>query len=222
MMMLGASEQASAGVVLSTGFESPTYTTGALAGQAGWSGSGGAVETSTVFAGTQAVAYDATGVSGQHINYLAVPSSGQGSLVQVAVEFYFSASSINVTWEALALFGENGFLAQLPILNGTAELGVANGTVGGVAVSPGAWHNYTMDLNFATGTESAFVDGSLIGSGAFANSATSLTRVGFGINSAGGLATSQGYADNLAIAAVPEPSSLALLGSALVALALLA
>ncbi|HUK07187.1 MAG TPA: hypothetical protein VLX09_04890 [Stellaceae bacterium] len=123
---LGASEQALAGVVYSTGFEPPTYTTGALAGQDGWfAGSGtdiGMVETTTVLAGMQAVEFDATGVSGQHFDGHAVPSSG--TYMQVTDEFFESSTPHpNVAWDAIALFGDASVLGQLIVgISGDAFL----------------------------------------------------------------------------------------------------
>ena len=208
---------AMANVVYQTGFEPPGYTTGALAGQNGWGGSLGTVETTTVFAGTQAVEYNATGQSGQSLNGHAVPSAGQGSIMQVTEEFYVSANDPNVYWDALSIFGNAGFVGQLVVHDGTAVLGLANSSVGSAAVSPGAWHSYTMDFNFGTGVQTAYVDGTLIGSGPLATSSTLLTFVETGINDANGSATSQAYVDNLSITA-PEPSSLMLLGSGLAGL----
>ena len=228
MMMLGARE-ASATVIYSTGFESATYTTGTLKGQNGWYGTDltGTVEDTTVFAGSQAVEYDAsnaTNLGGQNINYQDVSASGQGSSVQVTDEFYYSSADSSVIWQALATFGTGGFLGSLVVYNGDAYL---NSTVPGspsVAVTAGAWHTYAMDFNFATGMQSAFVDGTQIGTDAAFSSSTALTRVGIGINAViyGTSPTSQGYVDNLSItSATPLPASLPLLASGLGFLGLL-
>jgi hypothetical protein len=107
---------AQAATIFSTGFEPPDYTTGALAGQQGWFGSGGTVETGTVFAGVQAVGYDTTGVSTQVVNAVGVPTAGQGSLVQVSDEFFVAAVNGFANWDALAVIGNAGFVGQLGLV----------------------------------------------------------------------------------------------------------
>ena len=94
LALSAAATGAQAATIFSTGFEPPDYMTGPLTGQQTWSGGGGTVETGTVFAGVQAVGYDATGVSGQTINGIGVPTAGQGSLVQVSDEFFVGRSTV--------------------------------------------------------------------------------------------------------------------------------
>ncbi len=68
-----------------------------------------------------------------------------------------------------------------------------------------------MDFNFATGIQSAFVDGALIGTGSIATASTDVDAIEIGINSAGG-STAQGFVDNLSLTSgVPEPSTWAML-----------
>jgi hypothetical protein len=200
---------AQAATIFSTGFEPPDFTTGPLAGQQGWTGVGGTVETGTVFAGVQAVGFDTTGVSTQR-NAVSVPTAGQGSLVQVSDEFFISAVNGSAVWDPLLIDGNAGFVGQLEIIDGVAVLGLADSSVGSVPVSIGAWHNYTMDFNFATGIQSAFVDGVLIGTGPLATASTDVDALGMGINEASG-STAQGFADNLSLTSVPEPSTWAMM-----------
>jgi hypothetical protein len=199
-----------AATIFSTGFEPPNYTAGPLAGQQGWSDSGGTVETGTVFTGVQAVGYDATGVSSQTINGIGVPTAGQGSLVQASDEFFVGALNGSVGWNPLVLFGNTGFLAEILIQNGIATFGFDSTFVGAIPVSIGVWNNYTMDVNFATGSISGFVDGVLIGTGSLPIGSTDVDGIELGINSASG-STAQGFVDNLSVTssatpAVPEPS----------------
>jgi hypothetical protein len=209
VMMFGAEGRALADtVVYATGFEPPTYTTGALSGQNGWTGSLlGTVETTTVFAGSQAVEYNAIGVSGQTSNFQTIPAAGQGPLMQVTVHFYVSAADPTVHYMIMALDGNAGFIGQVGT-NGTGAevgLGLASSSVGHVPITTGAWNSYTLDIDFATQTQTAFVDSTLIGSGPLASASTSLTGISLGINETLGQPTSQGYFDNLSIDAVPAP-----------------
>jgi hypothetical protein len=213
-MMLSASAQAFAGVLYSTGFEPPTYTTGALAGQDGWTGTLGTVETATVFGATQAVGYDATGAPflSQLFNSHAVPG-GQGSLVEVTDEFLVSAADRNVNWENLTLFGNASFVAEFVIIDGIVGLVSLGNLLGTMPVTVGAWHDYELDVNFATDMVAGYVDGNLIGAGSFGAANTALTVVDLGINNTNGLSTSQAFVDNLsitAVTAVPEPSAVVL------------
>lgn len=86
LAMIALSPFASANV-FSTGFEPPTYSLGPLSGQDGWVGSNvSAVENSTVFAGTQAVAYNSTGITGQDLESHTVTYNA-GGIVDLGVEF---------------------------------------------------------------------------------------------------------------------------------------
>jgi hypothetical protein len=215
MTLSAVATGAQAATIFSTGFEPPDFTTGPLAGQQGWfvgaGDGGGAVETGTVFAGVQAVGFDTTGVSTQQLDAVDVPTAGQGSLVQVSDEFFVGAVNGFAVWAPLAAFGNAGFLGALEIDNGVATLGLADSSVGAVPVSIGAWNNYTMDFNFATGIQSAFVDGALIGTGPLATASTDVDAIWLGVFGASG-STAQGFADNLSLtSSVPEPSTWALL-----------
>jgi hypothetical protein len=164
-----------------------------------------------VFAGTQAVEYNDTGLTGPNLNLLALPYTGRAPVVQVTDEFFVSALAGNVAWEVLGLSGNAGFIGQLAVLDGNVSLGLANSSTGSVPVSIGAWNSYTMDVNFATGMESAYVDGVLIGTGAIASASTALSGLSIGINNSGSTANSQGFIDDLSVSAVPEPSTWAMM-----------
>jgi hypothetical protein len=132
-------------------------------------------------------------------------------LVQVSDEFFVGAVNGSAVWAPLAAFGNAGFLGALEIDNGVATLGLADSSVGAVPVSIGAWNNYTMDFNFATGIQSAFVDGALIGTGPLATASTDVEQIFIGIDAASG-STAQGFADNVSLtSSVPEPSTWAML-----------
>jgi hypothetical protein len=132
--------------------------------------------------------------------------------VEVIDEFFVGAVNGDAGWKPIGLSGIDGvFLAEISIQNGIAQFGFGEGFVGAVPVSIGAWNNYSIDVNFATGTVSGFVDGVLIATGAIATGATDVGFVSFGVNNASG-STAQGFADNLSLTSgVPEPSTWAML-----------
>jgi hypothetical protein len=115
-----------------------------------------------------------------------------------------------VGWNPISVFGNAGFVGEILIQDGIAQLGFDESFVGAVPVSIGAWNNYTMDFNFATGIQSAFVDGALIATGSIPTGSTDVETIDIGINNASG-STSQGFADNVSLTSVPEPSTWAML-----------
>jgi hypothetical protein len=213
-----------AGTLFSTGFEPPTYTLGALSGQDGWTNSATpVVENTVVFAGSQAVAYDSTGVTGQNLAVHPVTYNSATDPDQIVVfdaEFMESPTGNNPTWDVFGVVGGAGFIAQLTVQSGKAQFGPdGHGTVGAVPVTAGVWDDYQLVLNFATGTASAYVDSTFIGSGAFTSPSTTLTSFNLGVNSLlGATDTATGYYDNISVTATPEPGSV---GFVLAGLALL-
>jgi hypothetical protein len=214
--------------IFSTGFEPPTYTTGQLAGQDGRTGSTTAVvENTTVFAGSQAVAYDSTGVATQDLATHALTYNSVGNPYQTVVfdvEFMEGATGTSPDWDALAAVGNAGFIAQLTVANGDASFGpdVLGITTGSVPITAGVWNDYQLVLNFQTDTATAYVDSTFIGVGAFATPSTSLSNLDLGINSlTGGVDTATGYFDNLTVT-TPEPSALILLLTTLLAVTFVA
>ena len=206
-------------VLYSSGFESPTYVPGTLAGQDGWSafrGGCGSVETSTVFFGTQADGCNAAGASGQQLDVHAIPSSGQTSLERVTGNFYANGCDPNVPWDVFGALGNAGFVGQLVEYDCKATIGGSTSA----PITPNAWNNYDMTINFATDTETAYVDGALIGTISLGSSSTELTDIFTGINTTFGTPAGQSYIDDLTVESVgvPEPSSLLLLVSSLAGL----
>jgi PEP-CTERM motif-containing protein len=141
-------------------------------------------------------------------------------LVQASDEFFVSAVNGTSNWLPLAVFGNAGIVGFIAINNGIATLDLADSSVGAVPVSIGAWNNYTMDFNFATGIQSAFVDGALIGTGSIPTGSTDVEAIELGILAASG-STAQGFADNLSLTSVPEPSTWAMLLAGFAALGFL-
>lgn len=221
-LTLTAVTQASASVVFQTGFEpspteTPGYDLGELAGQNGWFGASGVtVENSTVFSGSQAVSYSATGLSGPNIighplTYNSVANPDQ--IVTIDMKFEESATGERSVWDAVDVYGNPGFTFIAQIVVGT--LGNASAGFGTlVPVTRGTWNDYQLTLNFATGVVSASVNSQSLGSGTF--TATSLYTVDLGINSSPGSDT--GFWDQVSVtetAATPEPGSAGLLLAAI-------
>ena len=202
-----------AGVLLQTGFEStenPAYTTGPLIGQNGWFLLDGTptprVQTTTVFAGAQAVQMDAAGLaSGQNLvsHNLADPLAEK--VVVVDVHFQQSLTGTASEWEVLSALGNGSFMAQLVVdTSGNVNLGLASGFVASLPVVRGVWHDYRMAFDFSTGQVTARVDGLLIGSGPFGTAPginTMVTRLDLGINNLPGVApgTDSGFWDSLSV-----------------------
>jgi hypothetical protein len=215
-----------AGTLFSTGFEPPTYTLGALNGQNSWTNTTiPVVENTVVFAGSQAVAFDSTGVTGQNLAVQPLTYNSAADPDQIVVfdaEFMESPTGNDPTWDVFGVGGGAGFVAQLTVQNGKAQFGPdGQGIVGAVPVTAGVWNDYQLVLNFATGTASAYVDSIFIGSGAFDNPTTTLTSFNLGVNSLlNGTDTATGYYDNISVTTTaPEPGSV---GFVLAGLALLA
>ncbi len=228
-VLLSCVRPASAAIIYQTGFEPPTYTLGTLSGQDNWSSSSiPVVQNGTVLSGTQAAEFDASLLpSGQSVilHPLAYSSVGNPEpLVRIQEAFFLSTTGRHSIWDVIAVGGNNGFIGQVLVAaNDTALLGLASTTVGSVPVTRGQWNLFELDLNFQTQMQSAFVNGVFIGQGAFAHPTTSLASDAFGVNFFPG--SDQAFVDDLSVTssaltalAIPEPSTLAILGSSLAGL----
>ena len=202
-----------AGVLLQTGFEAtgvPPYAIGPLVPQNGWFVLDGAptprVQTTTVFAGAQAVQMDAAGLaSGQNLVSHNLTDPLAEKVVVVDVHFQQSLTGTASEWEVLSVLGNGSFMAQLVVdTSGNVNLGLASGFVASLPVVRGVWHDYRMAFDFSTGQVSARVDGLLIGSGPFGTAPginTMVTRLDLGINNLPGVApgTDSGFWDSLSV-----------------------
>jgi hypothetical protein len=119
----------------------------------------------------------------------------------------------------MALQGENGFIAQLPVRNGThVEFGTTL-----VPIELETWIDLKLVLDFPTQTASAFVNGTSIGSLPFENPTTQLAQVElFHIfdNTAFDRPgpSNSFFVDDLSITAIPEPGTGLLFAGGMIAL----
>ncbi len=215
-----ASSTATAGVLYATSYEGPEYTAGALTGQNGWANSFGLDATvNSGIARTGSRSLEIRQLSGQDPFGLTVrvgPYSTTMPQVSVEHSIYLSGST---GWNPPATFlsplslgGENGFIAQLPVVNGThVQFGTSN-----VPIVTDTWIDLKLLLDFPSQTASAFVNGTNIGSLPFASAATQLSQVElwhvFDNTSFSNPGPSNPfYVDDLRISAVPEPGTWALM-----------
>jgi hypothetical protein len=200
------SVSAQAGVVYQTGFEPPLYSVGPLNGQDGWGNASSdvQVETTTVQSGSQAVSVNLAAFDFPNRNVVYDSSSNPGAILELGIGILLTGS-LSTQVEALALAGDGGFMSQL-LAEGS------NFTYGGqrTPITTGVWYSLDLDINFATQTGTAFVDGVFLGEEALANPTTSLELVELGGFGSAGLNETAFY-DNLSVVAAPEASTWAML-----------
>jgi hypothetical protein len=222
-------------VLYSTDFESPTFTTGLLAGQDGWAEFPGAsaavqVENAFAFSGTQAVDVIPALATGQDGPFRAVPT-GAPIVIQSA-QIWLSSSSTQSGWQYAATGpGLVGFAGGIDI---DAATGAIQAITAGFPVigtfARNVWNQVDLTLNYITQTYAIDLNGVTIDSNVpfcGSNSGCSGAVVasyadGFFDTFAAVNANDIGFLDNYSVStpsAVPEPTSLALLGTAFVALA---
>jgi hypothetical protein len=218
-----------AGALYSTGFESPTFTTGEIAGQNGWAVFGPSaaaqVESGVAESGSQAVEVLPSLASGQTGPYYSLSTSA--TEIEMSAYIYLASSSNQSIWQFAATGpGLNGFIGGVDIQSTGAIDLIGPGTDVG-PFTYNAWQLLDFVFNFTTQTYDFSLNGTLISSNVpFCGSNSGCT--GANIPSFGDLffdtfpATSAndiGYMDNVAISSVsaPEPGSLILLGVGLAA-----
>jgi hypothetical protein len=207
-----------AAAIYETSFEQPTFTSGNVAGQDGWSvlGSGTAtVENSFAKTGSQAIAIqgNAPNQSGPyHIDFT------NSSEVDLSADLAIFASSDESEWQFAALGpGTNQFIGGIDIL-GDSIVALTSGlpTIGtfprATVLTASAWHNINLNFNFTTQTYTISLDGTLLDSNVpfcgddvvCAGAPVSSYAVGI-LDSLGG-GNDVAYLDNYAVV-TPEPSS---------------
>jgi hypothetical protein len=221
-------------VLYSTGFESPTFTTGAIAGQDGWATFGpgiSTVENNFAKTGSQAVFIDG-GTATQSGPYHADATTGP--LVDLSADIAIFTSSTQTGWQFAGTGpGLIGYLGGIDIdANSVIHAITAGFPVIGTfsratAFDSTAWHHIDLLFNIATQTYDINLDNVTLASNvAFCGSNAGCTGAhvstyadGF-FDSFGGVRGSNdsAYMDNYRVAlpsAVPEPSSVLLLVTAI-------
>ncbi len=226
-------------VLYSTGFENPPFTTGPIAGQDGWNVFGpgiSTVENTFVKTGSQAVFIDGSTAS-QSGPFHSDFSTGT-PFVDLSADIAIFSSSTQSEWQFAGLGpGLAGFLGGINVLpNDQIQLITPSfTTLGGLfpratAFDSTAWHHIDLLFNMVSQQYDVSLDGSLLASdvpfcGSNAGcSGAFVPAYGTGLFDSFGGGNDSAYMDNYRVAnvnAVPEPSHLLLLGSAVLGLAAL-
>ncbi len=210
-------------VLYSTSFESPAFTTGAIAGQNGWASfaaSTQTVENSFAKTGSQAV-FVSGGATSQSGPYYA--SASNGPLIDLSADIALFSSSTQTEWQFAALGpGFGGFLGGIDIVPDntiyaiTAGLPAIGTFTKATAFSSAAWVNVNLLFDIAAQTYSISLDGVTLdsnipfcGDNVACTSGTHLATYGAGLFDSFGRGNDSGYMDNYSVtlvSGVPEPS----------------
>ena len=218
----------------SGGFEPATFSTGALAGQDGWTGAGGGGGAAPVVVtapdpvlGQQAVRLAVGDVQGDTssmdhaINPVAASS---GAIVTVSYDIFryapdsgkFAQNMWWWWWDA----GEPTYGLQWDVA-GAAGQTLPHGWNPGAGAAPtvfGAWANLTMVWDFSQMKAYSWYNGALVDNGIPITNVTQLTgwTINLGHEAASGTGGAVVWIDNFRIDVVPEPGSLLALAGGLV------
>ncbi len=206
-----ASTTAVAGLLYSAGYEKPPFSVGGIDGQDGWLVDLGAPMITSDFSrtGSQSLEIRQGAVEDEGIISFSRqgPYSTSASKIAIRHAFYLTDTSIPFFSPIIAI-GDGGFIGQTPFLDGEVGLGLAASIVGSSPIESDQWYLLELFLDFESQTQSAFIDGELIGSGAFASTSTELDTV---FVSSFETPSGTAFLDDFSISAVPSPATLWLL-----------
>jgi hypothetical protein len=235
-----AAPVASAGpIIYATGFENPPFTTGAIAGQNGWSVFGpgiSSVENTFAQAGSQAVFVDG-GTASQSGPYHANTATG---IVDVSADIAIFTATTQTEWQfGITGPGLVGFIGginimannQIQLITGSLPI-IAATFPRATAFDSTAWHHIDLVLNISAQTYTISLDGSVLGSnlafcGTNSGPCTGATLAyGDALFDSFGTGNDSAYLDNFSLsnvtAGVPEPSTIFTLAAGLAGIVLAA
>ena len=232
-----AASQAYASVLYQTGFENPPFTPGPIAGQDGWGvfgpSAGSFVENTSAFAGSQAVEVNPALFPGQSGPFKEVDTSSP--IVDQSAEIFLKSSTNETSWQYATLGpGFVNFAGGIDIDLGTGAIhAITQGFPVIGSFTRDGFHKVDLILDYATQTYDVDLDGVTLasnipfcgsGSGCTGSPPPTISSYGDGFFDSFGGITGQndiGFIDNYSVSAVPEPSSMVLLGGSLITLVLL-
>ena len=203
--ILFVASTASAAVIYQSGFESPGYTPGVLAGQDGWlnitAPSGNIVVQSGISrSGTQAVDFSASGAQAftrdSRLTGYDTSVPGNDNNVSTSTDFMLGTTGTPSAWRLTGYYSSNNFIGYLGVTaSGAVTLG---NMVLGTTLTRGVWYNLQVDYNFTTLQYTGYLNGVSVGSRAFSSAgATAQFGSVYFENAAPG--TDHAYFDNVSV-----------------------